>query len=67
MDQTPLDWGTTDATPAMRSSLRSVTIRGVDQNGLPALSHTSEDVPENVSGDQAARVVEIVTEIIRRS
>ena len=67
MDQTPLDWGTTDATPAMRSSLRSVTIRGVDQNGLPALSHTSEDVPENVSGDQAARVVEIVTEMIRRS
>lgn len=67
LDQKPLDWACTDATPAMRSSLRSVTIRGVDENGLPALSHTSEDVPENVSGDQAARVTEIVTEMIRRS
>ena len=67
LDQRPLDWASTDATPAMRSSLRSVTIRGVDENGLPALSHTSEDVPENVSGDQAAQVAEIVTEMIRRS
>ena len=67
LDQKPLDWASTDATPAMRSSLRSVTIRGVDENGLPALSHTSGDVPENVSGDQATRVTEIVTEMIRRS
>ncbi|MDM8270828.1 M28 family peptidase [Thermophilibacter provencensis] len=67
LDQKPLDWASTDATPAMRSSLRSVTIRGVDENGLPALSHTSEDVPENVSGDQATHVTEIVTEMIRRS
>ena len=67
LEQRPLDWDTTDATPAMRRSLRSVTIRGVDENGLPALSHTADDVPENVSGDQAARVTEIVTEMIRRS
>ena len=51
----------------MRSSLRSVTIRGVDGNGLPALSQTANDVPQNVSGDQAAQVAELVTEMIRRS
>lgn len=65
--QAPHDWADTDVTPAMRSSLRSVTIMGVDDNGLPALSHTSEDVPENVSGDQAAQVAALVTEMIRRS
>ena len=67
LDQRPCEWQDTDATQAMRSSLRSVTIRGVDANGLPALSHTPQDVPENVSGDQAAQVAEIVTEMIRRS
>ena len=67
LDQKPCDWQTTDATPAMRSSLRSLTIRGVDANGMPALSHTPADVPENVSGDQVTRVTEIVTEMIRRS
>ena len=61
------DWADTDATPAMRSSLRAVTIMGLDGNGLPALSRTPEDVIENVSGDQAAKVTEVVTEMIRRS
>lgn len=61
------DWADTDATPAMRSSLRAVTIMGLDGNGLPALSRTSEDVIENVNGDQAAKVAEVVTEMIRRS
>lgn len=67
LDQQPCDWQGTDATVAMRSSLRSVTIRGVDANGLPALSQTADDVPQNVSGDQAAQVAELVTEMIRRS
>ena len=61
------DWADTDATPAMRSSLRAVTIMGLDGNGLPALSRTPDDVIENVSGDQAAKVTEVVTEMIRRS
>lgn len=65
--QAPHDWDDTDATPAMRSSLRSVTVMGLDENGLPALSHTPNDVPDNVSGDQAADVAALVTEMIRRS
>ena len=61
------DWADTDATPAMRSSLRAVTVMGLDDNGLPALSRTPEDTMENVSGDQAAQVAAVVTEMIRRS
>ena len=51
----------------MSSSMRSVTIMGVGENGLPALSKTADDVAENVSGDQANLVTEIVTEAIRRA
>ena len=65
--QKSFDWTTTDAFPAMKASMRSVTIMGVNELGLPALSHTAEDVPENVSGDQAALVTELVTEAIRRA
>ena len=61
------DWADTDATPAMRSSLRSITIMGVGENGLPALSGTPEDVAENVDGVQASSVAALVTEVIRRS
>ena len=61
------DWADTDATPAMRSSLRAVTVMGLDDNGLPALSRTPDDTAENVSGDQAAQVAAFVTEMIRRS
>lgn len=65
--QKSYDWNSTDAHVAMRSSMRSVTLMGVDESGLPALSRTAADVPENVSGDQAAQVAEVVTEMIRRS
>ena len=65
--QKSFDWTTTDAFPAMKASMRSVTIMGVNELGLPALSRTAEDVPENVSGDQAALVTELVTEAIRRA
>lgn len=65
--QKSYDWNSTDAHVAMRSSMRSVTLMGVDESGLPALSRTSADVPENVSGDQSAQVAEVVTEMIRRS
>ena len=67
LGQEPHDWGETDATPAMRSSLRALTLMGLDENGLPALSRTPDDVAENVSGDQAAQVAAMVTEVIRRS
>lgn len=67
MGQRDYSWTSTDAWVAMRSSMRALTIMGVDENGLPALSHTPMDVPENVSGDQTALVTELVTEAIRRS
>lgn len=59
--------GETDATTALRRHIRSVTIMGMDENGLPAFSHTLDDVPENVNGDQVADIVEMVTELIRQS
>ena len=65
--QEPHDWEDTDATPAMRSSLRSVTLMGLGPNGLPALSRTADDVEDNVNGDKAAQVAALVTEMIRRS
>lgn len=65
--QKSFDWTTTDAWPAMSSSMRSATIVGVNEHGLPALSHTADDVAENVSGDQATLVTELVTEAIRRA
>ena len=67
LGQASYDWNSTDALPAMRSSMRSITIMGLDENGMPALSRTEADVAENVSGDQANTVTEIVTEMIRRS
>lgn len=67
VSQRELDWSSTDALPAMRSSMRSLTIMGMGENGLPALSRTPLDVAENVSGDQAALVADMVTEAIRRA
>lgn len=65
--QKSYDWTSTDATPAMRASRRAVTIMGLGEDDLPALSRTPLDLPENVSGRQAADVAQIVTEMIRRS
>ena len=67
LDKVPLDWASTDATPSMRSSLRSVTVTGLGEDGLRALSHTADDTLPNVSGDQAESVVQLVCELIRRS
>lgn len=67
LQQASYDWDDTDATPAMRSRVRAVTIMGTDGNGLPALSHSQDDVPENVSPEQVASIVRIVTEVIRRA
>lgn len=60
-------WRDTDATPAMRSRVRSITIMGMDENGLPALSHTVNDVPMNVNPKQVSSVVRVICEFIRRS
>ena len=67
LQEVPFDWSTTDATPAMRSSMRAATIMGVNEMGLPALSRTPEDAPENIDTDQIALVSSMVTEFIRRS
>ncbi|WP_028263615.1 M28 family peptidase [Atopobium fossor] len=60
-------WGDTDATKAMRSSMRSVTLAGVDEKGLPALSHTADDVIEEVDPRQIKDVSTLICELIRRS
>ena len=67
MGKAKYDWSATDATPAMLSSLRAMTIMGTDAPGFRALSCTPDDVPENVVPEQAVAVAEAVTELIRRS
>jgi len=67
LTQVAYDQGTTDATLAMRQSVRAITLVGIEDTGMPALSHTAEDTLENVDADQAASVAELVTEVIRRS
>ena len=62
-----MPWGDTDATPAMRTSLRSVTIVGCDANNLPAYAHSMDDTEANLDYDQIERVSDLVTEVIRRS
>ena len=67
IDNALLNWGETDSATAMRSRVRSVTVAGLDENVMPAYSHTSEDVPENVNPKQVYDVVRMVTELIRRA
>lgn len=67
LGQATHSWGDTDATSAMRSSMRSVTIMGMNEFGMPALSGTAQDIRENVDDDQVASVARVVTELIRRS
>jgi hypothetical protein len=61
------DWGDTDATLAMQNSVRATTLMGVGPGGVPALSATSEDVPQNVNPAQVVDVTDLVAELIRRS
>lgn len=67
IEQNSFDWGTTDGTPAMQNSVRSVTLMGLNEDGLPALSRTAADVRENVNAGQCADAAALVTELIRRS
>lgn len=59
-------WEDTDATQAMRKSVRALTIMGLE-NGVPALSHTMEDTYDNVDPAQVSDVTAMLTELIRRS
>lgn len=61
------DWGETDATLAMQNSVRATTLMGMSPDGVPALSATSDDVPENVNPSQVVAVSDLIAELIRRS
>lgn len=67
LDEAPYDYAQTDATEAMRSSVRSLTLMGLDANGLPAFRGTNEDVPENIDDKQVKQVAQLVSEVIRRA
>ena len=63
----PHDWESTDATPAMQKRVRSATICGLTPNDSFALSQVPGDEPDAVDPSQAAKVAELVAEVIRRS
>lgn len=67
LDEAPYDYAQTDATEAMRGSVRSLTLMGLDANGLPAFRGTNEDVPENIDDKQVKQVAQLVSEVIRRA
>lgn len=70
IDTMPYTWAETDATPAMRMSIRSATLMGVDpalKEGVPALSGSIDDIYENVDVEQLSEVCDLVTEVIRRA
>ena len=67
LDEAPYDYAQTDATEAMCSSVRSLTLMGLDANGLPAFRGTNEDVPENIDDKQVKQVAQLVSEVIRRA
>ena len=70
IDTMPYTWAETDATPAMRMSIRCATLMGVDpalKEGVPALSGSIDDIYENVDVEQLSEVCDLVTEVIRRA
>lgn len=67
LEEAPYDYAQTDATEAMRSSVRSLTLMGLDANGLPAFRGTNEDVAENIDDKQVKQVAQLVSEVIRRA
>ena len=66
VDKAEHGWEDTDATQAMRKSVRALTIMGVE-NGVAALSHTAYDTADEVDPAQVADVAAMVTELIRRA
>ena len=67
LDTASYDWNETESASAMRSRIRSVTITGLDENGMQAFAASRDDVPESVRPKQVYDVVRLVTELIRRS
>jgi hypothetical protein len=67
LDHARFDWADTEATPAMRSRTRATTVIGLDENGVPALSHTRDDVEANIDPERPTRVAEMIAELIRRA
>lgn len=61
------DWDETDATAAMRRSVRALTIMGMSEDGIPALSHTAEDEASRVDPRQVSAISALVAELIRRA
>ena len=51
----------------MRASVRAITVTGLSSDGVPAYSHTNEDVIESVDPAQVTDVAELVAELIRRA
>ena len=51
----------------MQNSVRSVTLMGLNEDGLPALSRTAADDRENINAGKCADAAALVTELIRRS
>ena len=60
-------WEETDATPAMQQNVRVTTLMGVNEDKLPALSHTADDEPEYLNDRQIADVADLIAELIRQS
>ena len=67
IEKAPLDWAETDVTQAMRRSVRGLTIMGLSDDGVPALSHTAEDMSLAVDKTQASNVSAMIAELIRRA
>ena len=61
------NWEDTDATDAMRRSVRSITVMGLDDGDNRALSQTPNDVIGAVDPGQVTQVTEMLTELIRRA
>jgi hypothetical protein len=61
------NWDSTDATPALRASMRAATICGLTQDGEMAFSQTPEGESTNINASQVVSVAELVAEVIRRS
>lgn len=61
------NWTETDATPAMRAHMRSITLSGIDEQGMVSGSHTSYDVMDELDEQQIETVVQLILEMIRRA
>lgn len=61
------DYASTDATEAMKTSMRSITLMGCDENNLCSLRGTADDVREALNPALAERVTNMVCELIRKS